>query len=103
MRNILITAIIACISQFGNAQNNYIKYANIAYNTISGVNQNLLSLDIYKPTLYSGNRPVMIYIHGGYWFGGDKNNVGFKDNFFTDSGYVFGLRIIFLLTVDMSF
>ncbi len=72
MRKILFTAIIVCLTYFEKAQSNYIKYDDIAYKTISGVNQNLLSLDVYKTILFSGNRLVMIYIHGGYWKTGDK-------------------------------
>ncbi len=88
MRKFLFALIIVLTTHFSNAQN-YDLYSNIQYNTQSGVDPNLLSLDVYKPKLYSGNRPVMIYIHGGYWFVGDKKNVGSKAELFTDSGYVF--------------
>jgi hypothetical protein len=64
-------------------------YSNIQYDTIAGVNPNLLSLDVYKPINYTGFRPVVIYIHGGYWNAGDKTNVYYLPGLFTDSGYVF--------------
>jgi len=88
MRNLLFTAITVCFVYLTSAQN-YTLYSDVQYDTISGVDPNLLNLDIYKPTLYSGYRPVIIYIHGGYWRNGDKLAVGSKAKVFTDSGYLF--------------
>ena len=67
----------------------YQKFSNIKYCSVSGVDDNLLSLDIYKPNNNLSKLPVMIYIHGGYWNAGDKIAVGSKAKLFTDSGYVF--------------
>lgn len=64
-------------------------YRNISYHKIEGINENLLSLDIYKPASGSIKKPVMIYVHGGYWNAGDKYFVGDKARLFTDSNYVF--------------
>ncbi|MDA1477318.1 alpha/beta hydrolase [Bacillus changyiensis] len=47
-------------------------------------------LDIYTPqTANKEKHPVLIYIHGGGWTGGDKSNVASKPAFFTENGYVF--------------
>jgi arylformamidase len=88
MKKILLTVIFVYLSHFVNAQN-YTLCSNIPYNTLTGVSQNLLNLDVYKPTNFIGSRPVMIYIHGGYWRNGDKNNIHSKATLFTDNGYVF--------------
>ena len=64
-------------------------FRNITYYKIQGVDDNFLSLDIYKPKTSSIKKPVMIYVHGGYWNAGDKSFVGEKVKLFTDSGYVF--------------
>ena len=61
------------------------------YTTISGVDSNLLSIDIYYLNDYQTvtNRPVVIYIHGGAWAIGDKANIDSKAKFFKNLGYVF--------------
>lgn len=71
------------------AQNNYSLFEDVRYKSEQGVDANLLSMDIYSPTMFSGPRPVMVYIHGGYWSFGDKRFVDSKAKVFTDSGYVF--------------
>lgn len=61
----------------------------IQYDTIAGVDNNLLSLDIYVPDnpqiLPS---PVVIWVHGGGWRQGDKlNQMEYKQSLFNDLGY----------------
>lgn len=48
-------------------------------------------LDIYhQPNRgEEGKRPVVIWIHGGGWQTGDKNDVAFKPKYFTDRGMIF--------------
>ncbi len=48
-------------------------------------------LDIYTASREEvGKRhPVIIYVHGGSWVGGDKFNVAEKPAYFTNKGYVF--------------
>ncbi|WP_324680475.1 hypothetical protein [Hymenobacter sp. GOD-10R] len=46
----------------------------IAYKSLSGTAQNLLSLDVYRFTTPGGPRPVVLYVHGGGWVTGDKAN-----------------------------
>jgi len=60
-----------------------------SYNSISGVNSDLLSLDIYYRSNVSVSKPVVIYIHGGAWALGGKGNIDSKATFFNDLGYVF--------------
>jgi arylformamidase len=70
---------------------------NIPYARMSGVDPNLLSLDIYKPKSSSTNaqqtnKPVVVMIHGGGWRTGDKGNVSQgrqKASFFTGHGFVY--------------
>jgi len=60
-----------------------------SYNTISGVDSNLLSVDIYYNSNVAVTKPTVIYIHGGAWALGDKGSVDSKATFFTNLGYVF--------------
>jgi arylformamidase len=70
---------------------------NIPYARMSGVDPNLLSLDIYRPKSPSTNaqqpnKPVVVMIHGGGWRTGDKGNVfqgRQKASFFTGHGFVY--------------
>jgi arylformamidase len=62
----------------------------VAYNTISGVDSNLLSLDIYYFGQPTTTKPVVIYVHGGAWAIGDKANaMTNKTNLFSSLGYIF--------------
>jgi arylformamidase len=57
------------------------------YRESSGVDPNLLSLDIY-PT-HIKDAPIMVYVHGGGWGRGDKSAVHAKAYYFASRGYVF--------------
>lgn len=60
----------------------------IQYDTIPGVDANLLSLDIYNDGIPAG-APVVIWIHGGAWAVGDKSNgMEFKEELCRNQGYV---------------
>lgn len=62
----------------------------INYKTISGVDPNLLSLDIYHFEQTTTAKPVVIYVHGGAWAIGDKaNSMDNKTNLFSSLNYVF--------------
>lgn len=75
------------LTNFGSG---YTLTSNVKYDSIPGVDPNLLSLDVYKPNTLTGLRPVIVYIHGGSWNAGDKAwYVGDMAKLFTDSGYVF--------------
>jgi arylformamidase len=70
---------------------------NIRYARMSGVDPNLLSLDIYRPksslaNAQQTNKAVIVMIHGGGFRGGDKGNVSQgrqKASFFTGHGFVY--------------
>ncbi len=48
------------------------------------------TLDVYAPAQKSPKpTPVIFWIHGGGWRGGEKTSVQLKPKFFTDLGYVF--------------
>jgi acetyl esterase/lipase len=67
---------------------NYTK-TTIVYNTINGVDSNLLSLDVYHFGQPSSSKPVVIYVHGGGFAIGDKaNNMSNKQNLFSSLGYI---------------
>jgi acetyl esterase/lipase len=62
----------------------------VAYKEVAGVNQNLLSLDIYHPEVTTTERPIVVYVHGGAWAVGDKaNNIDNKVDLFSSLGYLF--------------
>jgi arylformamidase len=47
-------------------------------------------LDVYQPRpAGSAALPVVVWIHGGGWQGGDKSDVGIKPRVLTDHGFVF--------------
>ncbi|MGG1239286.1 alpha/beta hydrolase [Bacillus sonorensis] len=85
MRRIIKWAalIIVCIGLFACTANKNIK--NIHYEK-----EEKQTLDIYTPkTDKKEKHPVIIYLHGGGWTGGDKSNVASKPAYFTEKGYVF--------------
>jgi acetyl esterase/lipase len=45
-------------------------------------------LDVYAPTSGSG-RPVVVWVHGGGWMRGSKNEVDHKPAVFVEKGFVF--------------
>jgi len=48
------------------------------------------TLNVYAPSTKPAKpAPVIFWIHGGGWRGGEKTNVQLKPKFFTDLGYVF--------------
>jgi hypothetical protein len=62
----------------------------VAYKEVAGVNQNLLSMDIYHPEVNTTERPIVVYVHGGAWAVGDKaNNIDNKVDLFSSLGYLF--------------
>src|SRR3954469_5103151 len=62
-----------------------VKHLNLKYG-----NSQKQALDLYSPKVQNEKRlPVIIYVHGGGWSGGDKGNVDEKPAFFVNKGYVF--------------
>ena len=59
-------------------------------------------LDIYSPP-NAKNLPVVFWIHGGGWQGGDKTSVQLKPKFFVEKGFVFvSTNYRLLPNVDMG-
>ena len=62
----------------------------IQYQSLPGVDPNLLSLDVYFDSGEDEVRPVVVYVHGGAWAVGDKaNNISDKVALFRGENYVF--------------
>jgi acetyl esterase/lipase len=56
----------------------------------AGTNDFRQTLNVYAPVTKSAKpAPVVFWIHGGGWRGGEKTTVQLKPKFFTDLGYVF--------------
>jgi acetyl esterase/lipase len=59
-------------------------------------------LDVFAPK-NAKNLPVVFWIHGGGWQGGDKSDVQIKPQVFTDKGFVFvSINYRLLPIVDMA-
>jgi acetyl esterase/lipase len=59
-------------------------------------------LDVYSPP-GAKNLPVVFWIHGGGWQGGDKKDVQIKPKVFTEKGFVFvSINYRLLPAVDMG-
>lgn len=63
------------------------------YTTYPGTDPNLTSLDVYLPAADAHgclDRPLVVWVHGGAWTGGDKSEyMADKVRLFNDAGYVF--------------
>ncbi len=58
---------------------------NVTYCTAGG---EALKMDLFLPRPGNGPAPVVVYIHGGSWVGGDKFEVGLAGNELAKKGYV---------------
>jgi len=63
-------------------------YKDISYASIEGFEQNLTSLDIYKPDNQT-NLPVLLFLHGGFWIQGDKGNYDYKTKAFIRENWMY--------------
>jgi acetyl esterase/lipase len=64
----------------------------VQYASISGVDANLTSLDVYEPasSRSCAKRPIVVWMHGGGWATGDKSEyMTDKIPLFNGAGYVF--------------
>ncbi len=60
------------------------------YGEITDVDPALLSLDVYEPVLPDGCEaaPIVVYVHGGSYTGGDKSGIDDKVALFNAEGWV---------------
>jgi acetyl esterase/lipase len=79
---LLLTAFSLALATVAPAQN--IK-KDIPYASEGG---GLQTVDVYAPA-GAKNLPVVFWIHGGGWHGGDKSDVKLKPQWFMDKGFVF--------------
>ena len=74
-----------------------------AYESLPGVDPNSTSLDVYTPPATDGScvdRPLVIWVHGGGWAGGDKSEyMEDKVPLFNGAGFVFA-SVNYRLTDD---
>jgi len=66
----------------------FIKVPDVKYATYPKSDPKLNMMDIYMPRMGS-NSPVIIWIHGGGWMEGDKEDVYNKAEYYTSHGFVF--------------
>jgi len=61
----------------------------VSYKQMTGINQNLLNLDVYFDSEKLSPKPVIVWIHGGGWCIGDKaNQMENKKQLFASLGYI---------------
>jgi arylformamidase len=67
--------------------------ATVQYARYDGVDAKLNSLDVWRPPAGDdgcSDRPLVVWVHGGGWTGGDKtDDIETKVRLFTDAGYAF--------------
>ena len=61
---------------------------DVPYDRRNGTKPKLNSVDFYMPE-QGACRPIVVFIHGGGWIGGDKSHVGVKPEAFVRAGYIF--------------
>lgn len=86
------STLLAGLVIFSSANGAVTVSPNILYDSIPGVDPNLLALDIYAPEGADGTNPVMMIYHGGSFVDGDKSTpplVHPKMEYYTDRGWVF--------------
>ena len=63
--------------------------STVAYDTIAGVDPNLLSLDVYPPSTAACDAPIVMWVHGGgYQIGDKRNQMLDKVALFNDAGWI---------------
>jgi arylformamidase len=80
MKTLLAIWLLASVAQAQTLKSN-VPYADSAHER--------QVLDIYAPEGAKGSLPVVFWIHGGGWQGGDKTDVQIKPRVFVERGYIF--------------
>lgn len=86
----LLTLLFACNNaDDDNSDSNFLGDDTIVYKSITNIDKNLTSLDIYTLPNSKKLQPVVIWIHGGAWAIGDKTNkMDLKVPFFKSLDYI---------------
>ena len=86
MKNVCLLVFTVMLIGFCSAQTQ--KKVTVRYKTEENVPEKRHSLDIYRAK--GGDRPVVIFVHGGGWLLGDKDNkITNKVKVFSELNYVF--------------
>ena len=101
---VVVFGLLGLLASAPPAHAQYTLFADVPYDSIPGVDPNLLCLDIYVPDGADGTNPVMMMFHGGSFISGDKTVPGVvhpKMDYYTALGWVF-LSVNYRLTdVDL--
>lgn len=85
----LLFLVVACSKKTVSLESTTYVKDSAVYHSIEGVDEDLLSLDIYHFNNNKKNAPVIIYLHGGAWAIGDKSHkMQNKIDLFSSQGYV---------------
>lgn len=90
-RALLLFLLLLCnilVSAQRKSKSSFIKIADVAYAAYPSSDPSLTMLDIYMPVKGS-NSPLIIWIHGGSWSYGDKEDIDIKAEYFTSKGFAF--------------
>lgn len=82
-------------------ETSFLKVANVRYATHTKSDPKLNMLNVYLPKRGS-NSPMVVWVHGGSWTYGDKDNMLHKAEYFTARGYVF-VSINYRLSPDVRY
>jgi len=86
MNRSVLAALLSLVACYSMQAQTYLTYKNVAYDTVSGVDERLLSMDVYVPKGDRIELLVVIYVNGGGWQGGDSSNVDSLAKAFTERG-----------------
>lgn len=82
----LFGLLLTVLAGVASAQQPYTEYHDLVYTQASGYPQ---TLDLYVPSLASGrSRPGIIFVHGGGWAAGDKEDFASWARYYAAQGYV---------------
>jgi acetyl esterase/lipase len=83
---IALTVLALSLTAFADSAADFTVRKNIAY---AGNTNPRQTLDLYTPKKASPNpRPLLVYIHGGGWEGGSKNDAGMLPAMITDGEFI---------------
>lgn len=97
-----LIAIVSAKTLFAQKKDetSFLRVMNVRYATHTKSDAKLNMLNVYMPKKGS-NSPLVVWVHGGSWAFGDKDNVNHKAEYFTARGYVF-VSINYRLSPDVK-